>query len=76
MSNKILINSIATLKRLEKKGLITLHPHTGQSVYWNGVYRKAWYIDDSKSRRFTDGRYEYVVEYQSGSFYPYLYRTI
>jgi len=72
-----IVRDLRTLKGMEKQGLIILHPHTGKKVYWNGQYVKAYYIDDGVEGicRFTYKNNEYEINYDDGSFYPYVYQT-
>jgi len=66
---KKLVNHLPTLKRLAKAGHITLHAQTGKKVSWYGQTTYAWYIEDYTSTAFG----EFVIEYRSGSFFPYVY---
>ena len=67
------VEDLRTLKMLERAGHITLHPHTGKVVRTlNGSAIKAWYIEDNKYSVFEHKGVKYVVEYFSGSFFPYV----
>jgi len=70
---KRLVNSLSVLKTLERAELITLHAQTGKKVSWYGQTTKAWYIDDCKNSSFEYRNRKFVVEYRSGSFFPYVY---
>jgi hypothetical protein len=72
--SKALVCSLTLLKGLERAGHITLHADTGMTVSWYGQTTKAWYIAGYKTTRFKHRNGEYVVEYRSGSFCPYVYR--
>ncbi len=59
------------LNSMEKAGLITLHPQTGKTVYWNNQPIKAWYIDEAPYK-FEFGGNTYGQKYFDGCFCPYL----
>ena len=69
------VTNLNTLKAMAKNGLIKLHEQTGKRVYWNGNYFKTYYIDDYDKPEFTYKGANYVVEYVSGSFYPYVFKV-
>lgn len=68
-----LVKNLNTLKALERKGFITLHSHTGQKVWWNGVCFKTYYIDDYTSRTFDYNKKKFECKYLDGCFFPYVF---
>jgi len=59
------------MNRMEKKGLITLHRHTGKFVYWWNQRIKAWYIEQAPYKFDFEGQ-TYGYKYFDGCFNPYL----
>lgn len=62
------------LKAMQRKGHITLHSHTGKTVYWNGQKLIAWYVDDGKYQ-FTHEGQKYETKYVDGCFFPYVFEV-
>ena len=75
MEDYSVVKDIKQKKKLEKKGLITLHSQTGKTVYWNNQPGKAWYIDEAPYRFEFEGR-TFGQQYFDGSFFPYLVEYI
>ena len=66
-----IVQSMKTLRSMEKAGHIKLHPHTGEEVRsWFGI-TTAWYVDDVPSR-FTFNGIDYKGTYVDGCFFPFV----
>ena len=66
------VTNISTLKAMEEKGFITLHPHTGRRMNNAfGAETKVCYVDEIPALFEFRGR-RYGIKWVSGSFYPYV----
>lgn len=68
ISNRV--ENIATLKAMEKDGLIKLCPETGSKLS-SGLI--AYYVDEAVKSPFNYKGQEYMEKYVSGCFYPYIF---
>lgn len=67
-----IVKDIRLLRRMEKAGLIELHPQTGKTVSHYGLKCTAWYIRNHEKDHFEYKGKKYEIQFMSGCFYPYV----
>ena len=71
-----LVKNLNTLKAMERKGLIKLHPQTGTKItgLYSSKYFTCYYVDEGISNFEYKGA-KYQTKYFSGCFFPYVVKV-